>query len=320
MAALLKNDPDRLKRWQNLCAGILSLEIENLRYENTLHAAETISIDAMTTLAVGLSSVRTELQLESVLRYKLSGLQIPGIVLSLCPGLSESISATEIRISIPRNEDSSVKLPFHVREPAFFPKGLMTQPFQAKLELLFHNGVYIGYALISLGNKNLAVYESVSELLSQTLYNLFVHHGRVQGKSLIIKDREILAHTAGFSYDRSQKIPENSISKSERLTEQSIMDYLIDHLDEMTNLSTIASHFNLSEGYLSRRVKELTGYSVQTIHERLKIEQAKNLIKSGSLKINDIASRLGFSNSNYFSNVFKKVTGLSPLNWAKQQR
>ena len=79
-----------------------------------------------------------------------------------------------------------------------------------------------------------------------------------------------------------------------------------------------AGHFGMSKSYLTRRTKELTGYSTQTLHERLKIEQAKNLIKSGKMKMNDIASRLGFSNPNYFSNVFKKVTGLRPTEFLER--
>ncbi|WP_407425586.1 helix-turn-helix domain-containing protein [Treponema sp.] len=35
--------------------------------------------------------------------------------------------------------------------------------------------------------------------------------------------------------------------------------------------------------------------------------------------MNDIAARLGFSNPNYFSNVFKKVTGLRPTEFIEKQ-
>ena len=67
-----------------------------------------------------------------------------------------------------------------------------------------------------------------------------------------------------------------------------------------------------------RRAKELTGYTIQTMHEKLKIEQAKKLLQVESLKLGEIASRLGFQNQNYFSSVFKKNTGMSPRAWAKR--
>ena len=47
------------------------------------------------------------------------------------------------------------------------------------------------------------------------------------------------------------------------------------------------------------------------------IEQAKKLLQIDSIKLTEIAARLGFQNQNYFSSVFKKNTGLSPRNWAK---
>ena len=96
------------------------------------------------------------------------------------------------------------------------------------------------------------------------------------------------------------------------------MTYLIDHLDEMLTLEKMATDFHLSKSHLARRIRALTGYSMQELHELLKIEQAKDLIQSGGLKMNDISARLGYTNPNYFSNVFKKVTGLSPLNWAEK--
>lgn len=88
----------------------------------------------------------------------------------------------------------------------------------------------------------------------------------------------------------------------------------------MCDLDKMAATLQMSKSHLTRRVRALTGYSVQPLHELLKIEQAKDLIKSSKLHINDISARLGYTNPNYFSNVFKKVTGLSPVKWAESNR
>jgi AraC-like DNA-binding protein len=76
----------------------------------------------------------------------------------------------------------------------------------------------------------------------------------------------------------------------------------------------------VSKSHLVRQAKELTGYTIQTLHEKLKIEQAKNLLQVDSLKLREIAQRLGFQNQNYFSSVFKKNTGMSPRAWSKRNR
>ncbi|MFV0343712.1 MAG: helix-turn-helix domain-containing protein [Anaerocolumna sp.] len=46
-----------------------------------------------------------------------------------------------------------------------------------------------------------------------------------------------------------------------------------------------------------------------------KISKAKQLMNDGSLKLYEIADKLGFENSFYFSKVFKKVEGCSPRDY-----
>ena len=58
----------------------------------------------------------------------------------------------------------------------------------------------------------------------------------------------------------------------ESITVEKLTDYLTSHIAEMTNIEKIARHFMVSRSYLSKKTKELTGLSVQTLHEKLKIE------------------------------------------------
>ena len=80
----------------------------------------------------------------------------------------------------------------------------------------------------------------------------------------------------------------------------------------------MASELGMNKTKLIRQTKAATGYTVQVLHEKLKIELAKNLILEDKLTLAEIAERLGFQNSNYFSNVFKKNTGESPRAWGKK--
>ena len=318
---LIEQEIDKVKKWEDICTAILALEIENLQYDNILHAGENLSINDMASLAVNFSSIENESQLEAVLKTRLSSLKIPGIVLALSPTLSGNLSQTDIKIAIPRpSEEIAGKLPLRIREPAFFPHSLFQKASQVKLEILYHNEKFLGFAFMTLGNKNFALYDSVKDLLSQTIYNLYIKAGKTQGGKLSLTDKFNLATTTGLPYARQEASQSPVFSDEEKLSAQSLMDYLMDHLNEMTDLRKISEYFGLNESYLSRRVKELTGSNLQTLHEKLKIEQAKNLIKNSDFKINEIASHLGFANSNYFSNVFKKVTGLSPVNWAKREK
>jgi two-component system response regulator YesN len=81
----------------------------------------------------------------------------------------------------------------------------------------------------------------------------------------------------------------------------------------------MAGDFSLSKSYLIRRTKALTGYTVQALHEMLKMERAKAMLESRNSAISDIAASLGYQNQCYFSSVFKKNTGLSPREWGERR-
>lgn len=314
---LVQYDGELLSRMENIFHALRALHSVGEGYAMIGRAGDFYSINSMTTIAVNLASTENLKQLESILRFKLSELSIPGVVLAISPFLTEKLGSANVSLLIPEPPaDIAKMLPFKVQEPVLFPKRLFPQRqrFAVTLELLFHNSRYMGYAYFFMGNENLALYDDIKELLSQTLYKIYVREGKTKAHALIVTDREKLTKTV------SMPLAKNESSQHGKLNAKSVTDYLIDHLDEMTDLDKMASYFSLSKSHLTRRCKELTSYSVQTLHERLKIEQAKDLIKSGNMKMNDISMRLGFSNPNYFSNVFKKVTGLSPVNWAERNR
>jgi YesN/AraC family two-component response regulator len=52
----------------------------------------------------------------------------------------------------------------------------------------------------------------------------------------------------------------------------------------------------------------------------LKIKEAKRLIREGQMNFTEISEFLGFSSIHYFSKLFKKPTGKSPSEYAKQKR
>ena len=49
-----------------------------------------------------------------------------------------------------------------------------------------------------------------------------------------------------------------------------------------------------------------------------KIEQAKSMLKGTNIPVSLIALKMGYTNFSYFSQVFKRHTGLSPLEYRQQ--
>ena len=63
--------------------------------------------------------------------------------------------------------------------------------------------------------------------------------------------------------------------------------------------------------------KKETGKSIINYLLDERLESAKMLIREGSLSLSDIAVETGFSDYNYFSRIFKKRVGVSPISYKK---
>ena len=77
-------------------------------------------------------------------------------------------------------------------------------------------------------------------------------------------------------------------------------------------IAKMATRANMSETAFRNRFKKEVGCSPLDYITRRRIEEAKRLLTKNEMSITDIAYALGFSSSQYFATVFKRVTGLSP--------
>lgn len=78
------------------------------------------------------------------------------------------------------------------------------------------------------------------------------------------------------------------------------------------SLTDIAQQFHLSEAYLSRLIKERLSMSFKPYVNQLRVEKAKRLMSEQESSINEIASKVGFKNTNSFIRVFKQFEGTTP--------
>jgi len=86
----------------------------------------------------------------------------------------------------------------------------------------------------------------------------------------------------------------------------------------LPTVTYLASQLNLSSRYLSDLLKQETGKTaLEHIHIFL-IDEAKNLLMSTDNTIAETAYQLGFENPPYFSRLFKKETGITPIEYKEQ--
>ncbi|TWR31564.1 helix-turn-helix transcriptional regulator [Mucilaginibacter pallidiroseus] len=85
----------------------------------------------------------------------------------------------------------------------------------------------------------------------------------------------------------------------------------------LPSVKQMATQLNISPGYLSDLLKQETGKTaIELIHLFL-VSEAKNLLKGTNNNIAEVAYQLGFENLPYFSRLFKREVGLSPVQFKR---
>ena len=91
-----------------------------------------------------------------------------------------------------------------------------------------------------------------------------------------------------------------------------IKEYIRSHFDQGLTLEEIAESVYLSPYYISRIFKEEQGITVMDYLTKVRIEEAKKLLRNPRYNIDEISGKLGYSDPSYFSKVFRRYEGLSP--------
>ena len=95
-------------------------------------------------------------------------------------------------------------------------------------------------------------------------------------------------------------------------TVEAIMEYLKNNYMNDIDLNTVASEFALNPSYLSRLFHEKTGVHFTEFINNLRIQKAKELIKTTRYSLDKIGRMAGYQNGRYFSRLFKKREGMTP--------
>lgn len=97
------------------------------------------------------------------------------------------------------------------------------------------------------------------------------------------------------------------------------MDYMQKNYgDSELGLNQICEYLNISTSRFSSIFKEATGKTFTEVLTTIRMEKAKQLLRQTSLKNYEIAEKVGFSDPHYFSIAFKKITGMTPKEYARE--
>ncbi|OUN84960.1 MULTISPECIES: helix-turn-helix domain-containing protein [Eubacteriales] len=95
-----------------------------------------------------------------------------------------------------------------------------------------------------------------------------------------------------------------------------VQQYLENNIQRRLTLSDICRDNLVGRSYLQKVFREKTGGGAMEYFGNLKIQKAKEMIREGSHNFTEIAALLGYNSIHYFSRHFKKVTGMTPSEYA----
>ena len=109
---------------------------------------------------------------------------------------------------------------------------------------------------------------------------------------------------------------EKGISHGSSPIRRAVM-YINENYEKSFSNLTLANLCNLSLGRFEHLFKLETGVSPSAYRQRLRIENAKSLLLSTALSVSEISFICGYTDSLYFSRIFKNQTGLPPVEYRR---
>ena len=108
---------------------------------------------------------------------------------------------------------------------------------------------------------------------------------------------------------------ENYTSRSEYSGQElvrKVEEYIDANLGEEISPASIAQALHFTPSYMMHVFKDLTDMSLMEIVRKKRIEKSKGLLINTDLKISGISARVGITNAQHFSSLFKKYTSMTP--------
>jgi two-component system response regulator YesN len=94
-----------------------------------------------------------------------------------------------------------------------------------------------------------------------------------------------------------------------------IKQYIKTHYQSQLSLDQLANEFFINPSYLSKLFKDETAEKLSDYITAVRLEKARQILSSSGARIQDVAINVGYDDYRYFCTVFKKATGMTPLQY-----
>lgn len=98
---------------------------------------------------------------------------------------------------------------------------------------------------------------------------------------------------------------------------EAILNYINEDYPKSLSSQILEERFSCNFDSMNRNFKKITGSTIFSYLNKVRMEHAKELLSTTSLSVGEIGERVGFLDIYYFSKVFKKHTGVAPTHYIK---
>jgi two-component system, response regulator YesN len=150
---------------------------------------------------------------------------------------------------------------------------------------------------------------------NKEINNYEFYHYKIENFEHILNVTAMLTELIGKVIKEIQHIRYNN---SKAMINQAV-NYIQYHYDEKISLEDVAEKLNLSKHYLCSVFKKETGENMSLYINKLRIDKAKSMLLESEGRIKEIFEEVGYSNQQYFSKVFKKITGITVMEYKESR-
>lgn len=154
--------------------------------------------------------------------------------------------------------------------------------------------------------------DSIQHIFSE----LYVVHDDVKLNYFKIKVIELLLFITTVDFDKNSEKKQYFMRNQVEIVKK-INGYLTDNIDTHYTLEELAKKYNISLTVMKNCFKGIYGASIYSYVRNLRIQKSAMILRETNLKITEIAGMVGYDNASKFSCAFKKIIGVTPLEYRK---
>lgn len=124
----------------------------------------------------------------------------------------------------------------------------------------------------------------------------------------------ILYHYLGFIFFKRQSLNNDSLAMHSPVDAcQHAIHYMKEHVEQRLSLKQLAKFTGYTPNHFVTLFKRTIGYAPLTYFTLMKMQLAAQMLRTTNLKANQVAAKLGYDDPAYFTRVFTKTMGSSPI-------